>query len=142
MDKVEQIKQKIAKEPNVGLFNYKGFDCVVLRNNDKVLCGYLSFEPGHKLYGYTEEKMTDLYPDLPFHYGVDYADKGSYLALLPMITDNWYIGFDCEHTHDYIPAFEERNGSFEYRDYAYVTQCLKDSVDYLISKGVQGNGAN
>ncbi|CAI3377227.1 hypothetical protein CIRMBP1304_00760 [Enterococcus cecorum] len=137
IDKVDRIKRKIKREPDISLFEYEGFECVIARNDLGVLCGYLSFKLGHKLYGATVEYMETHFPYLPFHGGVTFANKGIYVDL-PIITNDWYIGFDCAHSFDYIPAYENRIDGLEYRDHKYVKQRLKESVMYLIRNGVRG----
>lgn len=85
-------------------FEYKAIGCLIGRisvldgpKQDFVsggyLCGYVNIHKDHEMYG-----IIDNYDvDLDVHGGVTYSD---------FIGDDFYIGFDCAHSGDYIPSTE------------------------------------
>lgn len=81
-----------------------GFICRVLRNKmTGTWCGYVGVEEGHPAYekGYDEV-------DVAVHGGLSYGDfwKGDR-------SGPWYLGFDCAHAGDLMPAFPQLGGSYK-----------------------------
>lgn len=88
-------------------FHENGLQCAIVRNMEiGVLCGYVAIPPGHPRHG-TEGG------DLHIHGGITYADARD---PRPGIADereedappgparDWWVGFDCGHAWDIIPA--------------------------------------
>ncbi len=123
-EKKELIKT-ILREGNEKKFNYKGYDCLIKRMENRWhLCGYIKYKP-------QDEKEWDMF-NKNFHWGVTYDNyDGGWLG------EAW-IGFDCMHLEDKTPhdvLFEEQwvpkwEGA-AYRTMGYVEECLKNAVDEL-----------
>jgi hypothetical protein len=90
------------EEPDIAEFKYNGWDCKIIRggawdrwNNDHLygghLCGYVSVPSNHPFY---QKKYEDI--DIECHGGLTFGE----------CNDRHWIGFDCGHSHDYIPSIE------------------------------------
>lgn len=115
-----------------------GLPCLIVRNRYGALCGYVGVSKGHPAF---EVDRSDL-GDLDAHWGVTYTDHcagGICHTVEPGEDDNvWWIGFDCAHAFDLVPAHAAIYRKLEiedptpddlkgmvvsevYRDMAYVT---------------------
>lgn len=147
-----------VNEPDVVPFKYKGYECEVERivafegtkhtrhTFGGHLCGYIRIPEGHPIYN---KKVFDLDNDLDIdvHGGLTFGE---------MIDGEYWIGFDCAHTGDYMPSIEylkktnptimnvekmfpipkgmEDHPLFNpvYRNVEYVINEIKDAVDQLV----------
>ena len=132
-----------------------GLPCLVVRNRMGALCGYVGVAEGHPAHG---KNWRDSGVDsLEVHGGVTYGDhcqpgdEKESICHIPSIGEPdhvWWIGFDCSHFGDALPAEKTRlrkymeaqeyarmfdkstdyaNPNGTYRDFGYVTrqcQCL------------------
>lgn len=92
-----------------------GLTCRALRNPDVgTWCGYVGVTPHHDLFG-IEANDWESPADLACHGGVTFAGfwKGDDKGL-------WWIGFDCAHAMDYMPAFPQLGDRGHYRTLKYV----------------------
>lgn len=79
--------------------------CMILRNSVGALCGYAAISKSHPLYGLDMLKAGD---HVSVWGGVTWSNlspsprgiKGDYQDGQPL----WWIGFDCSHCNDYMPA--------------------------------------
>jgi len=106
------------------------FPCLIVRNYELgILCGYVGIDSNHKYYG---KKYPDI-DDLDIHGGLTFSDHEVYFLqkerrqfdLGPFIINlswekfkpkktrrlpnnfngKWFLGFDCGHAYDFIPAW-------------------------------------
>lgn len=121
-------------------------DCLIVRNRLGALCGYVGVPEGHPYFGLH-------YRDVPVHVhgGLTFArtcadgDDVQDVCHVPepgRPEHVWWLGFDCSHFGDCIPAMPEIYRStilkVEYRDIAYVQnecrelarQCADAARDY------------
>ena len=106
-----------------------GLSCILRRNNSGALCGYVGVPEGHPWYmkGYPNI-------DAVVHGGLTFAgrcQKGEHAichVVEPGEPDNvWWLGFDCAHGFDYLPALNSDRMPLiqelsDYRDVKYVKQ--------------------
>ena len=75
-------------------WDYRGYSCRIRKVAEMGhLCGYVQVPKGHPLYemGYGDEPIDNL----DVHGGITYSR---------MEDDRWWIGFDCAHAGDIVPA--------------------------------------
>lgn len=104
-----------------------GLPCIIKRNDHGSWCGYVGVPEGHKLFG-KDFMETE---SLSVHGGITYTDfctkedpeHGICHIPGPGEPDRvWWLGFDCAHAGDYVPAFADtmkRLGG-KYRNLSYV----------------------
>lgn len=75
------------------VFEYKGFNCVVLAQRMGFRCGYVKIPKNHKYYKVDYEKI-----DADVHGGLTYGEQSKEY---PIATeeDSYWIGFDCYSGH-------------------------------------------
>lgn len=109
-----------------------GLSCLAKRNmSSGAWCGYVAVPPGHAAHGKDYDDV-----DARVHGGLTYANKCSgeicHAAEPGEPDDVWWLGFDCAHYQDYIPAMRARDrargwgdrGCDTYRNLPYVeTEC-------------------
>lgn len=111
--------------------------CMIIRNHQGALCGYVGVPPGHK---YFKEDYNDV--PVSVHGGLTYgAECSGHICHVPEPGEPdhvWWLGFDCGHAGDISPAFTHLNLSQygweqHYRDVEYVraevTQLAKQVHD-------------
>jgi len=138
-DKLMEAMNKAANEKTPEEFEYRGFKCLIRRNNIAGnLCGYVVIPKDHRLYGKTYEDDDEL-GNIDVHGGITWSGP------FPEITDDWYIGFDCAHYRDLCPGMALLTRSsylFEgqtYKDIDYVRQEIKNMVDqFNANKNAEG----
>jgi hypothetical protein len=92
-----------VKEPDIVIFTYNGYQCFVRRVFIRepceelhffggYLCGYVSMPKDHVLYGKEYEEMG-----IECHFGLTFSEFKE---------EEYWIGFDCAHSGDYIPSYE------------------------------------
>ena len=112
-----------------------GLPCLIVRNQSGALCGYAGVAPGHVFYDVDYGEFDDR---LTVHGGVTYTDRctdeateagGVCHVVEPgEESDVWWVGFDCAHGLDVVPAFVklyEDMGLTGFRGATYKT------VDYV-----------
>jgi hypothetical protein len=102
-------------------------DCLIVRNRAGALCGYVGIGPSHPCYKIPYEDVS--LPD-GVHGGLTYSDlcqENGKICHLPFPGREehvWWLGFDCAHSCDLIPAYlHDPLFSFTkgpYRDLDYV----------------------
>lgn len=107
-----------------------GMACMIRRGPMGAWCGYVGVAPGHRWFevGYNE---IDL--DVDVHGGLTYSaacdgDEESGVCHVPGPGEPetlWWLGFDCAHTFDLVPGFQDFGlelftHDVVYRDQAYV----------------------
>ena len=81
-------------EPDAVHFEYKGVKCRILRGlRGGHLCGYIQVAKNHPWYD-----MDFLKSEIECHGGLTYAEHED---------GGFWIGFDCAHYGDYMPAMEK-----------------------------------
>jgi len=91
-------------------------DCLIVRGPMGALCGYVGVPPDHPYHG---RGYSDL--DLEVHGGLTFASacdedapEGEGICHVPAPgrpADVWWLGFDCGHAFDAMPALEARSRS-------------------------------
>ena len=113
-----------------------GLDCLIVRNTEAGnLCGYVGVPPGHpahgKEYGHDDYKF---FGAVEVHGGLTYSDKcAGHICHEPepgREHDIWWLGFDCGHHMDVIPAMRTRgdwpDDYATYKDIGYVeNECAR-----------------
>lgn len=112
-------------EPDRIEWQAHGFTCLASRNRMGAWCGYVAVPPGHPWHG----KHYDAVP-AEVHGGLTYAEACNGLIChepAPGESDDvWWLGFDCAHSGDHIPAMDEYRYRFlggpsdTYRDANYI----------------------
>ena len=123
------LTEIVKAEGNEKHFEYKGFDCLILRTRPATLghlCGYVQIPKGHKLYDLSYNEIEEKYNyDVPAHGGLTFDGE------LQDQQGHW-IGFDCAHSGDISPMstmyFDYRG---TYKDMAYVENSIKEIVDFI-----------
>jgi hypothetical protein len=110
-----------------------GFDCLIVRNCIGALCGYVGVPEGHPCfemdYGLTELEIDSI----DIHGGLNFADfcqpedeDGEELARVCHPIEGaanelvWWLGFDCSHALDEIPAVPIPITGSAYRNFEFV----------------------
>ncbi len=118
-------------------------DCLIARGHIGALCGYVGLTPGHPLYGLDYDDEAVIAADLSIHGGgltfagacsEDSRGEGYGICHVPLPgrpADVWWLGFDCGHWNDLIPAMLADSilfppGQIIYRDIGYVTECVTE----------------
>lgn len=117
-----------------------GLPCLIVRNPEGALCGYVAVPPGHPWHGvaYSDcmstprcaEPWCEHLPQerLRVHGGLTYSGRcEGYICHVPAPgapDDVWWFGFDCAHAGDLVPRLSEiypgERWHCEYRDVTYV----------------------
>jgi len=84
-----------------------GLPCLAWRNDLGAWCGYVGVPPAHPIHrrSYHELDHIDAHGGLTF--------SGS----LPDKRADWWVGFDCAHAGDYVPALSQVGGEVRSLDY-------------------------
>lgn len=83
------------EEPDFLEFSHKGYDCILRRNHSGAWCGYAQIPKDHPWM----ENIDILDERIDVHGGVTYQGYR-------MEDDRYFVGFDCAHCEDFIPAFD------------------------------------
>lgn len=146
-------------EPDLVRWMYLGIECLVMRNSLGAWCGYVAVPADHPWYGVNYNR---LYDQTRVHGGLTYSDtcdemrpcskclpdaqfglRGAYVdhAIRALIHEpaTWWIGFDCGHYADLVPAtLLSRRSVFgehdTYRDLGYVL----DETELLVRQLLDG----
>lgn len=127
-----------------------GLNCIILRQRDGTLSGYVGVEIAHPLFGYAHEAVPDAL-GLHIHGGLTYASRceakvpepisvchtPSRPAKKPQLNlahrsideDVWWFGFDTNHETDLVPMGQNRalrESGQTYRDQHFVyRECVR-----------------
>lgn len=83
-----------------------GYPCLIVRGSLGNLCGYVAVPPGHPWHG---REPSDL-GGVDVHGGITFTgpcQEGGHICHVAQPgepDDVWWIGFDCAHYQDYMPA--------------------------------------
>lgn len=131
----EELKEIIKKEGDRKEFKYNGYDCLILRQlQQKHLCGYVGLTKNDKYFNIDFNNIDDI----SCHGGLTFSEFGDNNNRPKKIDDEtiWWIGFDCAHYLDIIPAMLSFNPILDedsiYRDMDYVESECKNIVNQLI----------
>ena len=117
-------------EPDRIEWRHEGLPCLILRGQFGALCGYVAVPPSHPCHGLG-------YDEVPAHAhgGLTYSDAcAGRICHVPREgepDDAWWLGFDCAHAGDVVPAFRIFLGDQEYRDVAYVRAEVESLAEQL-----------
>ena len=110
-----------TEEPDFDAWSDRNYICAIRRNSLGSLCGYVALPLDHPLViRQFPVQVTASINSLDVHGGVTFNEK---------IDGFYWIGFDCAHLGDYVPALDY-GGS--YRDFDYVKSQISSVVDQLI----------
>jgi len=131
----EEPDKKQWEDPDTGL------PCLIVRNGSGALCGYVGVSSDHPYYkvGYSGcpqncgEDWCEHSPTycIQVHGGLTFSDRCGpgpeehSICHISEQDDVWWLGFDCGHSHDFIPGTTSLNfnspGS-SYRTIQYVEE--------------------
>lgn len=111
--------------------------CLIVRNPMGALCGYVGVSRASRFYGKNYDELDQLFD---VHGGLTFSNKcqlGSENSAICHIVEDgedddiWWLGFDCAHAYDLVPALGVEMQRFslvfsqaEYRNIEYVKgQC-------------------
>lgn len=109
-----------------------GYECRLRRNPLYAWCGYVAVSEDHPLF---EKDYVTLNKYLGVHGGVtwsNYAPKGFAWGDEKI----WFVGFDCSHAYDFVPARISLRSDTVYRDFEYVKSEVKSLCNQL--KALEG----
>jgi hypothetical protein len=107
-----------SNEPDKGLWEHAGFDCMIVRNRLGALCGYVGVHKGHPWFGAVYDDV-----EADVHGGLTYSDYCAGPICHPKPEKTYWLGFDCAHAGDFAPMMARHAVPFAdevYRDWAYV----------------------
>jgi hypothetical protein len=123
-------------EPNHIDFEHAGFPCIMHRNPMGAWCGYVGVPSTHQ---YFKKHYDEC--DVSVHGGLTYANECQGDICHPGEDERWWLGFDCAHAYDLIPAWQDSSFRLAaahkrdtYRDEAYVTAEVKKLAEQLAEK--------
>jgi len=105
-------------------WRYDGFPCLIVRGSVGALCGYVAVPPGHPWHGAHCDSV-----DVAVHGGLTYSGRcGGNICHEPMpgeSHDAYWLGFDCAHFGDVLPALARVDGrpffdGMTYKDMRFV----------------------
>lgn len=138
MKDLDVILEKVKKEGNKKVFQYKDYNCIIRRIMDAGhLCGYVEIPEGHKFF---ERSYYDI-ENLEVHGGLTFSDWG-FGEDKDFSSEKWYLGFDLHHAYDLAPFMYLHNPellsfmTFEsetYKDMDYATEQCKMLVNQIIN---------
>ena len=121
-----------------------GLPCLIRRNpHSGVLCGYVGVGPDHPLYG--KDYSDDAVHEGDVHGGLTYSaactEEDPEHGICHIGGDfepAWWFGFDCAHSWDIAPGFNDLELSLNergsYKDVAYVqAECLRLARQLAVS---------
>ncbi|HUT57227.1 MAG TPA: hypothetical protein VNA25_05065 [Phycisphaerae bacterium] len=106
-----------------------GYLGVVDRNSLGSLCGYIAVPNGHPWHGVDYDNIHAEGGDyVEVHGGLTYSRKNSGEIGTPDTPRSWWVGFDCAHLGDLVPAMIRLRDVVSvammetYRDFKYVKE--------------------
>ncbi len=106
-------------------FEHAGFKCLIAREGDLNLSGYVSVPDEHPYYG---KRYKEVNADA--HRGLSFGAK-LWNAAEEQWMENWWFGFDCAHPGDLVPAKGKQTENEVYRNIDYVTNEVKKLAEQL-----------
>lgn len=97
-----------------------GLPCLIVRNRMGALCGYVGVAEGHRYFGVNYDNVSvDAHGGLTFSdFCQPYGEKGEQgICHVPDRGEPdkvWWLGFDCAHYMDVIPAMKPTLEKFGY----------------------------
>jgi hypothetical protein len=136
-------------EPDLVEWRHRGLPCLIVRSDSTgALCGYVGLPPGHPLHGAHYDA-----PNVQVHGGLTYSAscrEGGHICHQPLEGESphvWWLGFDCGHAFDVMPALgalmsqvAQRRELFpeeQYRDLEYVRGQVESLAAQLCVAEVQ-----
>lgn len=130
------MQREWETEPNRKEFKHLGFDCLINRNSFGAWCGYVAVPKGHPWFEKSYGDLEDLGLAPEVHGGLTYSNhcQGEICHQSETEDEVWWLGFDCAHAGDLMPAMVEMRQrpdwpkfphyeEFEtYRNQEYVTE--------------------
>ncbi len=124
-------------EPDRVEFEHAGFPCLINRvAHSGSWCGYVAVPPNHPAF---EKGYDDV--DVSVHGGLTYANHcRDVICHIPKKGESenvWWLGFDCSHAGDGMPAMNGHIGNEDnyfsrgYKDIDYVKRETKDLAEQL-----------
>ena len=114
------LQKLIREEGDEFRWNFKGFDCLIKRNNSGACCGYVILDKDHDYYGINYDDLV-----IDCHGGLIYSDMND--------DDKWLIGFDCSHYMDLVPNIHFTSSGI-YRTKQFVIDECEKIVDQIFDK--------
>lgn len=132
-----------AIEPNRVSFTYKGFECLIVRNDILgFLTGYVAVPEGHVLYG--KDYGSEAVYSIDVHGGMTFSEEGmtyingtgNYFKRFKNAHGKklWWIGFDCGHAGDLVPyihGFGLLSIGETYKNIDFVKNEIKSMIDQI-----------
>lgn len=129
-------------EPDRVEWRHAGVACLIVRSvSTGALCGYVGVPPAHPWHGLPFDVV-----EASTHGGLSYSEKCSppicHVPAPGEPDDVWWLGFDCGHCWDVMPALTARYGKLlaeldggraRYRDVAYVKAEVEQLADQVIA---------
>lgn len=123
-------------EPDRMEWVYLGFPCLIVRQDESWLCGYVGIPPTHPYYGKdiedNELKFMQVHGKITLSEASQQSNDPRAVChqLLPTTDDYWWLGFDCSHSEDVFPiiltVYTFQNTA-SYKNLEFV----KNQVEYL-----------
>lgn len=122
--------------------------CLIVRNQGGALCGYVGVSKDHPNFGLNYGHESFQLPSV--HGGVTFTEKCSpstdeskgicHLVEAGEDDDVWWVGFDCGHSGDLVPAYNTRgaysmDGYDMYKDMEYVKGEIYGLAAQLVASG-------
>ncbi len=109
-------------EPNVQSGRHENYPWIILKNGNKILCGYILIDKC------TEVSIDQIDLEIKIHGGITFHKS------IEHPTPGRIIGFDCGHSHDYKPTLSEidnlpkteyKNTNYVFRELIYLIKQLR-----------------
>lgn len=115
-------------EPDLLHFIHKEIECLIVRVCVKDgpregyffgghLCGYCAIPENCPKWEYGK------YPDFDVHGGITFSDEHDYL-------NKYAIGFDCAHSHDFVPSTEKMHKNIQH-ELSSVHKSVRDGLSKI-----------
>ena len=117
------------------------FDCLIVRGRSGALCGYVGVPKIHPMFEKDYDDVHDI-TDIDVHGGLTFSgrcrpgeDESKGICHTGDVANKtvWWLGFDCAHCDDVLPAYDIKYFGECYKNMAYV----KRQVTYLAKQVAQ-----
>lgn len=120
MDKTQWGAGPWQSEPDLVRWTYRGVPCLIVRSpHAGTLCGYVAVRRGHPLYlRHYDHCRLDCHGGLTFSGRLDLPPPVNTRPLQGLLeralrpSGEWWLGFDCAHAGDYMPAIAARTAVY------------------------------
>lgn len=127
-DKTEWENGPWMDEPDKAQWVANGLDCLIVRSEYGVLCGYVGVPEEHRWFGADYNSINqelEVHGGLSFssrcsphpdgdHKGICHIEEGAANKTV------WWFGFDCSRSGDLCPKHEFSGGGSTYKGFNYV----------------------